>query len=135
MTVDQLLAEKALWIPSLDVYVTAGDAPLPFDDHLRALAPRKGQRVLDRLRAEPEATYADYTAKWEDMGSPAYSNPQTRGPGHIVGLTWDSAIRKFGDRPRRRRVERRGQPRQVPVLVRDSARWARASDAHGRASG
>ena len=96
VTVDQLLAEKALWIPSFDVYVTAGDAPIAFADHVRALAPRKGQRVLDRLRAEPEATYAEYTAKWEDMGSPAYTNPQTRGPGHIVGLTWDSAIRKFG---------------------------------------
>ena len=30
------------------------------------------------------------------MGNPAYTNPQPRGPGHIVGLTWDSAIRKFG---------------------------------------
>ena len=27
---------------------------------------------------------------------PPTSNPQPRGPGHIVGLTWDSAIRKFG---------------------------------------
>jgi len=96
VTVDQLLVEKALWIPSLDVYVTVGDAHLPFEAHVRALAPRKGQRMLDRLRTEPEATYAEYTAKWEDMGNPAYSNPQPRGPGHIVGLTWDSAIRKFG---------------------------------------
>lgn len=96
VTVDQLLVEKALWIPSLDVYVTVGDEHLPFEAHMRALAPRKGQRMLDRLRTEPEATYAEYTAKWEDMGNPAYSNPQPRGPGHIVGLTWDSAIRKFG---------------------------------------
>ena len=29
VTVDQLLAEKALWIPSLDVYVTAGDRARP----------------------------------------------------------------------------------------------------------
>ena len=70
--------------------------PCPSRPHTRALAPRKGQRILDRLRVEPEATYAEYTAKWEDMGNPAYSNPQPRGPGHIVGLTWDSAIRKFG---------------------------------------
>jgi hypothetical protein len=96
VTIDQLLAERALWIPSLDVYVAVGDAPLSFEAHARALAPRKGRRVLDRLRVEPEATYAEYTAKWEDMGNPAYSNPQARGPGHIVGLTWDSAIRKFG---------------------------------------
>lgn len=96
VTVDQLLAEKALWVPSLDVYVTAGEAPAPFADHMRALAPRRGQRVLDRVRTGPEASYAQYTARWEDMGNPAYVNPHQQGPGHIVGLTWDSAIRKFG---------------------------------------
>ena len=95
--VDQLLAEKALWIPSLDVYVTAGDAPVPFADHLRALAPRKGQRILDRAARRTRGDVrASTRARWEDMGNPAYSNPQPRGPGHIVGLTWDSAIRKFG---------------------------------------
>lgn len=96
VTIDQLVTEKALWIPSLDVYVTAGDQPMPFADHLRTLSSRKGQRVLDRVRTEPEATYAQYTARWEDMGNPGYVNPQQRGPGHIVGLTWDSAIHKFG---------------------------------------
>lgn len=96
VTVPQLLAEKALWIPSLDVYVTAGETPRAFDEHLRSLAPQAGQRMLDRLKSEPEATLAQYTARWEDMGNPAYSNPQTRGPGHIVGLAWDSAIHKFG---------------------------------------
>ena len=96
VTVGQLLAEKALWIPSLDVYVTAGDRPVPLAEHLASLEARKGQRMLDRLRAEPEATLAQYTARWEDMGHPAYSNPQPRGPGHIVGLAWDSAIHKFG---------------------------------------
>ena len=30
------------------------------------------------------------------MGSPTYRNPHQQGPGHIVGLTWDSAVRKFG---------------------------------------
>ena len=96
VTVPQLLAEKTLWVPSLDVYVTVGDTPARFDDHLKALAPRAGQRMLDRLKVEPEATLAQYLARWEDMGHPAYSNPQPRGPGHIVGLTWDSAIHKFG---------------------------------------
>ena len=96
VTVDQLRAERSLWIPSLDIYVAAGDAPVPFADHLRALEARKGGRILDRVRVEPEATYAQYTSRWEDMGNPAYTNPQPRGPGHIVGLTWDSAIRKFG---------------------------------------
>ena len=96
VTIPQLLAERAVWVPSLDVYVSAGDTPVPFGQHMAALESRKGTRMLDRLRAEPEATLAQYTALWEDMGHPAYSNPQTRGPGHIVGLTWDSAIHKFG---------------------------------------
>src|SRR5690606_20710009 len=29
-------------------------------------------------------------------GDPSYVNPQPRGPGHIIGVTWDSAIPKFG---------------------------------------
>ena len=53
-------------------------AASPFADHLRALDARKGQRILDRVRVEPEATYAQYTARWEDMGHPAYSNPADR---------------------------------------------------------
>ena len=96
ITVEQLLAERALWIPSHDIYVTAGDQHVPFADHMRALAPRRGQRVLDRVRADPEASYSQYTTLWEDMGSPSYVNPHQVGPGHIVGLTWDSAIHKFG---------------------------------------
>lgn len=96
VSVDQLLTEKTIWIPSLHVYITAGDAAVPFDDHLRSLQARKGARILDRARREPEASFEQYTALWEDMGHPLYTNPQQRGPGHIVGLTWDSAIRKFG---------------------------------------
>lgn len=96
VTVPQLLTEKVLWIPSLDVYVSVGDTPVAFEDYLKSLATRSGQRMLDRLEAEPEATLAQYTERWEDMGHPSYSNPQPRGPGHVVGLTWDSAIHKFG---------------------------------------
>jgi hypothetical protein len=96
VTVDQLLAESAIWIPSLDVFVAAGNAEVPFADHMRRLAAHRGGRVLDRVRIEAEASYAEYTARWADMGSPSYINPYQQGPGHIVGLTWDSAIRKFG---------------------------------------
>ncbi|HYM05071.1 MAG TPA: hypothetical protein VEU11_00785 [Terriglobales bacterium] len=96
VSVDQLLAEKALWVPPLHVYVTAGDRPAPFQDHQRELAAWKGQRILERVETEPEASYSQYTARWEDMGSPAYTHPNQPAPGHIVGLTWDSAIAKFG---------------------------------------
>ena len=96
VTADQLRDHKALWIPSLHVYLTAGDEPIPFQKHLEQLAVWKGQRILDRVHAEPEATYELYKSRWEDMGSPSYIHPSQPAPGHIVCLTWDSAVAKFG---------------------------------------
>jgi hypothetical protein len=96
VSADQLAQNKALWVPSLDVYLTAGDPPVPFADHQKELSAWKGLRILDRIQAEPEADYEQFTSRWADMGSPAYQHPNQREPGHIVGLTWDSAIPKFG---------------------------------------
>ena len=96
VTVDQLLRNKAFWVPSLDVYVTVGEAPVSFDEHQGQLQPWRGKSILDQVHAEPEATYEQYTARWEDMGSPKYVNPSQPFPGHIVCLTWDSAVPKFG---------------------------------------
>jgi hypothetical protein len=96
VTVDQLLESKAFWMPSLGVYLTAGDAPISFADHLKELQAYKGKSVLERVRREPEAAYDQYAGRWEDMGSPTYQNRHMIPPGHIVGVTWDSAIHKFG---------------------------------------
>jgi hypothetical protein len=96
VTVDQLLRNKAFWVPSLDVYVAVGDTPVSFDEHQVQLQPWKGKRILDQVHAEPEATYEQFKARWEDMGSPKYVNPSQPFPGHIVCVTWDSAIPKFG---------------------------------------
>jgi hypothetical protein len=96
VTVDQLLESKAFWIPSLGVYLTAGEAPISFTDYLKELGAYKGKRILEQVRREPEATYEQYAARWEDMGSPTYQNRHTIRPGHIVGVTWDSALYKFG---------------------------------------
>jgi len=96
VTLDQLEMEKAIWIPSLHVYIAAGDDPMPFAEHQRQLAAWKGDRIRDRVEHDVEASYEQYTARWEDMGDPSYVNPQPHGPGHIVCLTWDSAIPKFG---------------------------------------
>ena len=87
------------------------------------------------LRTEPEATYAQYTARWEDMGNPAYSNPQTARPRPHRRPHVGQRDPQVRDRPGRRRVERRRQPRQAPVLVRVRRARARASRARGRASG
>ena len=96
VTADQLRIGKAFWIPSLHVFVTAGNDPVSFEQHQKQLTPFAGRRILEQVHKKPEATYAQYTALWEDMGSPAYVHPNQPAPGHIVGLTWDSAIPKFG---------------------------------------
>ncbi|MGH9666089.1 MAG: hypothetical protein ACRD9L_16820, partial [Bryobacteraceae bacterium] len=96
VTLDQLLEQRAIWIPSLHVYLATGDTPMTFDAYEREAAQFKGRRILDQVSRDPEATYAEYQERLEDMGSPAYRNPQQHEPGHIVCLAWDSSIPKFG---------------------------------------
>ncbi len=96
LTVDQLLHQKSFWIPSLDIYITVGDSPVPFPAAQRALAPYAGTRILEQIEAAPEASYSEFKSRWEDMGNPAYTHPAQQGPGHIVCLTWDSTVHKFG---------------------------------------
>jgi hypothetical protein len=107
VTLDQLLQARSIWIPALDVYLDAGTPPQSFDEHLAALKSLAdlGGRVLDQVARDPEATYEQYKNLWADMGSPDYQYPHSprhdRLPhqppsGHVVCLTWDSAIPKFG---------------------------------------
>jgi hypothetical protein len=96
VTVDQLLQGKVFWVPSLDVFLTAGDPLESFSDHQQKIQRWKGQRILDQVDRGPEATYEEFKARWQDMGHPAYRNPAQTGPGQIVCLTWDSALSKFG---------------------------------------
>jgi len=96
VTINQLLQNTVFRVPSLDIYLAVGDSPISFADHLKDLESWKGKRVLDQVHKEPEATYEQYTARWEDMASPDYVNPHQPYPGHIVCLSWDSAIYKFG---------------------------------------
>ncbi len=96
LTVDQLLRRHAFWVPELDVFLTVGNHPPGLAEHLADLQPWRGQRTLDQVNREPEATYADFASRWADMGSPAYRNPHSVPPGHIVCLAWDSSLHKFG---------------------------------------
>ncbi len=96
LTVNQLLTQKTIWLPAFDLFITAGERPVSFDEHNRALKASRGHRVLDKVSQDPDATYAQFTARWEDMGHPGYANPHSVPPGHLVGLTWDSALHKFG---------------------------------------
>jgi hypothetical protein len=96
LTLDQLLNTGTFWIPSLDVYLSSGESPVPFAEHQQELERWRGARILEQLQRDPESTYEQYKALWQDMGSPDYIHPNQPAPGHIVGLTWDSAIPKFG---------------------------------------
>ncbi|HEY7210690.1 MAG TPA: hypothetical protein VH477_10500 [Bryobacteraceae bacterium] len=95
-TAAQLAREKALWIPAYDTFITLDKNPVGFAEYQKEIAPHNGDRILSRVEREPEASYDEYVAKWSDMGSPAYVHPHQVAPGHIVCLSWDSAIPKFG---------------------------------------
>ena len=96
LTIDQLLHERAFWIPSLDVFLSTGESPVTFADAQHELAEHAGAGILEQVERLPEASYSEFKAKWEDMGNPSYVHPAQEGPGQIVCLTWDSAIHKFG---------------------------------------
>jgi len=96
VTVPQLLGNRGLWNQASDVYITAGSPLLEFEEHQKEIARWKGQRILEKVQVEPEASYEDFKGRWSDMGSPSYRHPRAPEPGHIVCLTWDSAIAKFG---------------------------------------
>jgi hypothetical protein len=93
---EQLLREEAIWIPSFDAFLTLEDKPVSFADYQAKVAPWRGQRILEKTAQAPEASYEQFAALWEDLGSPFYTHPHQVAPGHVVCLTWDSAIPKFG---------------------------------------
>ena len=105
VAIPQLLEHPALWVPSLDVYLTAGAKATPFADYQKELANWKGRRILETLDSGPEATYQQYASLWEDTGNPNWEHPNLPEPGHIVCVTWDSAIPKFGIDRRAGRLE------------------------------
>ncbi len=96
VAVEQLLEHKALWLPSLGIYITQGDSPVSFVADQKDLEAWKGKTILHEINSEPDATYAEYASRWADTGNPDYKEPRIVKPGHIVCLTWDSAIPKFG---------------------------------------
>jgi hypothetical protein len=94
ITLDQLLRKKAFWVPELDVFV--GLEGVTFTNVLKELEPFLGTRIEDIAAKSAEPTYADFKRLWEDMGSPSYKNPHSVPPGHIICLSWDGSLHKFG---------------------------------------
>jgi hypothetical protein len=95
-TAAQLVREKALWVPAYDVFITLDDESVSFATYQRSIAALSDERILSRVEKEPEASYEEYVSKWSDMGSPTYVHPHQVPPGHIICLSWDSSIPKFG---------------------------------------
>jgi hypothetical protein len=89
VSVDQLVKNRGIWVPALDVFVSAGSDSLSFADHQKEPEPLQGKRTLDQVQADPEASYPQYTSLWADMGDP--KNPH---PSHVVCVGWR------GQRPR-----------------------------------
>jgi hypothetical protein len=112
IAIPQLLEQGAMWVPSLDVYVTAGPTAPAFADYQKELANWKGETVLETIHSSPEATYQEYASLWEDTGNPNSEHPNLPDPGHIVCVTWDSAIPKFGIDRRARVRNDYGNPDQ-----------------------
>jgi hypothetical protein len=96
---EQLARHKAMWLPEDDVFVTLADAPVDFAAHLASL---KGERILDRVKHEPEATLAEWTNKWADFGNPTkpHHGNETEllgAKGHLTGfVARHGSIYKFG---------------------------------------
>ena len=86
----QLMAEKAMWIPEYDAYITLADQPIPFEQHI---ADNTGLRVLDRIHRGPEASLAEYHGHWKDVGDPYAwtASWQTKWQGTVGHLTVTAA--------------------------------------------
>jgi hypothetical protein len=99
LTVDQLRNHRAFWCPEADLFIAVGDTPVNFDEYLASL---EGQRVLDRVADEPEATLAEWRDRWADFGDPNQANQghETKWlgtQGHLTGLiARHGALYKFG---------------------------------------
>lgn len=65
---EQLARHRAMWLPEHEAFITLADQPVDFAHHLASL---KGERTLDRVKHEPEATDAQFKALWEDFGNPS----------------------------------------------------------------
>jgi len=102
-SLEQLLKHGAMWLPEHDIFLTTADNPVDFDRHLALL---KGERVLDRIKKEPDATLKQFKNLWKDFGNPIYDVPwQTEHKGtkgHLVltaaahGSIYKFAIDRWG---------------------------------------
>lgn len=96
---DQLARHKSMWLPEHDAFLTLSDAPVEFEAHRASL---RGERVLDRVKRAPEASLAEWTHTWEDIGNPNQWNKPWETSwmgtkGHLTGfVARHGSLYKFG---------------------------------------
>jgi hypothetical protein len=95
---EQLARHGAMWLPEHDLFVTLADAPVELAAHLASL---QGERVLERVKREPESTLADWTSRWEDFGNPKWDKSWDTSwlgtKGHLTGMVArHGGLYKFG---------------------------------------
>jgi hypothetical protein len=90
----QIQRAQGMWIPAYSLFVTLENHPVSFDAYRHSSDEEK--TTLERVAQEPEATYDTYASKWADMGNPSYVHPHQVAPGHVICLSWDSSLAKFG---------------------------------------
>lgn len=90
IALEQLLKHGAMWLPNWDVFVTLADKPVDFKVHLASL---QGQRVLNAVAQEPDASLEAFNRLWPDFGNPLQWDVswQTRWMGTTGHLTVTAA--------------------------------------------
>lgn len=87
---EQLIRHGAMWLPEQDVFVTLADKPVDFKTHVASLP---GQRILDAVAKQPDASLETFNKLWPDFGNPLQWNAswQTRYMGTTGHLTVTAA--------------------------------------------
>lgn len=89
VSLEQLLEQGAMWLPEQDIFLTLAHKPISFKRHVKSL---KGQRVLDRVMGEPDASLEKFKERWKDFGNPLYDVPwQTKHRGTVGHLVVTAA--------------------------------------------
>ncbi len=71
VSLELLRRQGAIWVPGHDALVMLAEAPVDPGSHFASLT---GERTLDRVKREPEATLEQFQSLWEDVGDPLVWN-------------------------------------------------------------
>jgi hypothetical protein len=104
-SLEHLLKHGGMWLPEHDIFLTDADKPVDFDKHLASF---EVDRVLDRIKSEPEASLEQFKGLWKDFGNPLiYDVPwQTKHmgtTGHLIitaaahGSIYKFAVDRWGN--------------------------------------